>query len=97
MTKATVWLLVCMTVPFGFAVFTAYYAKASIQKEIDLLKSAGVTPSRSPAAPAKDLSWIRWAILGIASVCIVLGLFTGGTKDVLTKAVNICTECIGLG
>jgi hypothetical protein len=25
------------------------------------------------------------------------GLYLGGAVDVLTKAINICTECIGLG
>ena len=62
-----------------------------------LLKNAGATPSRSPAAPKKDLSWVRGVILGVAIVCVVLGFCTGGTQDVLTKAVNICTECVGLG
>ncbi|MBQ8580085.1 MAG: thioredoxin [Oscillospiraceae bacterium] len=28
---------------------------------------------------------------------IAYGAAAGGTADVLTKAVNICTECVGLG
>ena len=28
---------------------------------------------------------------------LILGAFNGGLNDVLVKAVNICTECIGLG
>ncbi|MBO5868321.1 MAG: thioredoxin [Oscillospiraceae bacterium] len=40
---------------------------------------------------------MRWALLGVAVFLFVFGLFTGGTQDVLTKAVNICTECVGLG
>ena len=28
---------------------------------------------------------------------IVLGVMNGGMFDVLVKAINICTECIGLG
>nr|WP_251616997.1 CD1871A family CXXC motif-containing protein [Pumilibacter muris] len=28
---------------------------------------------------------------------IIAGIFNGGARDVLIKAVNICTECIGLG
>lgn len=39
----------------------------------------------------------RLAILFVAVFCFVYGLLTGGTADVLTKAINICTECIGLG
>ncbi|MBQ8324841.1 MAG: thioredoxin [Clostridia bacterium] len=33
----------------------------------------------------------------IAVALIVLGRTSGGAADVLTKAINICTECIGLG
>ena len=97
MAKASVWLAVCMTVPFGHAVFAAYYAKKSYIKEIQFLKEAGVTPDRSPTVTKPTLVWVRWSILSIAVVCILVGFFSGGTEDVLTKAVNICTECVGLG
>ncbi len=39
----------------------------------------------------------RYAILIAGAVLLIYGFVTGGTADVLTKAVNICTECIGLG
>ena len=40
---------------------------------------------------------VRIAVLGCAALFIVLGIFNGGMADVLNKAINICTECIGLG
>lgn len=40
---------------------------------------------------------LRAIILVIAIVFIVLGVMNGGLRDVLVKAINICTECIGLG
>jgi len=40
---------------------------------------------------------LRLGILAVAAVFIVLGVVNGGARDVLVKAVNICTECIGLG
>ncbi len=48
------------------------------------------------------VSWTRGkilrAILLIAAVCLLAaGVFNGSARDVLGKAVNICTECIGLG
>jgi len=43
------------------------------------------------------LNVIRWAVVVLGIVLLLTGLFMGGTRDVLTKAVNICTECIGLG
>lgn len=40
---------------------------------------------------------LRYSLLGIGITLLVVGFFAGGTRDVLTKAVNICTECVGLG
>ena len=39
----------------------------------------------------------RIAILIIAFAFIVAGLMLGGFFDVLSKAVMICMECIGIG
>ena len=46
--------------------------------------------SRSPAV-------LRAALLVLAALLIVHGVFNGSLLDVLYKAINICTECIGLG
>ena len=40
---------------------------------------------------------VRLLLLAVAVVFIVLGVMNGGLRDVLVKAINICTECIGLG
>ena len=40
---------------------------------------------------------IRAGVAAIAVTFIILGVFNGGARDVLVKAINICTECIGLG
>lgn len=44
---------------------------------------------------------IRWCLVGafaaIALSFVIVGAFDGGARDVLIKAINICTECIGLG
>lgn len=40
---------------------------------------------------------IRLILSAIALLFIILGVMNGGAKDVLIKAINICTECIGLG
>ena len=37
------------------------------------------------------------ALLCLAAALIVLGVLNGGARDVVTKAVKICSECIGLG
>ena len=40
---------------------------------------------------------VQAVILAAAIVFIFLGIFNGSALDVLTKAINICSECIGLG
>ncbi len=39
----------------------------------------------------------RIVLATLAVVLIGIGIWNGGMKDVLAKAVNICTQCIGLG
>ena len=42
-------------------------------------------------------STIRFILAILALLFIILGVMNGGAQDVLIKAINICTECIGLG
>ncbi len=99
-TKAVFRLIPAMAVPFAFGIFDLYQGRHSMQKEIVLLKSAPaeakITPSKKEEAQGSVLA-LRMSILAVALFLIILGYFMGGTVDVLTKAVNICTECIGLG
>ena len=37
------------------------------------------------------------ALVTLAAVLTAIGVINGGAADVLTKAVKICSECIGLG
>lgn len=100
MAKAVVILLCCLAIPFGCALGSTYRAKNSLQKEIELVRQipAGETV---PPAPVKDYTKLlmiaRWALVCVAVAILVYGFFAGGTADVLTKAKNICTECVGLG
>ena len=100
MIRAMYWLLPCALVPFAYDAFAAYRNLGSMKQEIELLKTA---PKESKIAPPKPhsnqkrLAILRAGLLLAAIVILVFGFFTGGTADVLTKAVNICTECVGLG
>ena len=40
---------------------------------------------------------MRKFLVILALILIAVGVANGGARDVLVKAVNICTECIGLG
>lgn len=52
---------------------------------------------RAPEKTAKSKTAQRTVIFAFSILLIVLGIMNGGLKDVFIKAVNICTECIGLG
>ena len=63
-------------------------------------KALAAAPTRS--APTEEKSsratlLVRLGILAVALLFLVLGIVGGGMADVLSKAINICTECIGLG
>lgn len=97
---AAMWVLLpCVGIPFAYGVFAAYYNRASIRREIALLKQIPGTPAPLSTVSVKEkwLNVVRYAVIGAALACLIGGAFAGGWADVLTKAINICTECIGLG
>lgn len=52
-------------------------------------------PAREPKRHAVHA--VRLALLCVAIALVILGVVSGGIADVLAKAINICTECVGLG
>lgn len=103
MIKAMYRFVPCLLVSFGAAVFTAYQSKKSLRAEIELMRQANAV-AKVPAGPEpepenrdKQTVTARRIIAVVAIALLLFGFFTGGTADVLTKAVNICTECVGLG
>lgn len=58
-------------------------------------RPAPVRPKPSPAA-GKGRVW-RGALYLLALALLILGVGNQGMRDVLVKAIQICTECIGLG
>lgn len=89
--------------PWVAAAFAALLAASfgcarSVEKEIAVLKKAKKTAKRpSPAACRVPVSAVRTVLYAAALVLIIWGVLNGGMRDVLVKAINICTECIGLG
>lgn len=94
---------------FGVAIAVSFFERYSLLKEIALVKSRiaenakkGVvvkTKSIQKTTQNKEriTLFIRVAIGVVAVVFIVCGIVNGGMADVLGKAINICTQCIGLG
>lgn len=52
---------------------------------------------KHPHTGAVPGSAVRGLLLVLALGMLAYGFATGGAADVLTKAANICTECVGLG
>lgn len=95
---AVVFLLLCMLLPLIWALGAVKTAKQSIHIEAKLLRTAPAAAKVTPV-PKKHYGCtaMRGVLLAAALGLLVYGFFSGGTADVLAKAVNICTECIGLG
>ncbi|MBR6229225.1 MAG: hypothetical protein IKQ97_05760 [Eubacterium sp.] len=61
-----------------------------------VVSDPGVMESREKNR-SKAVPIVRCTVLVIAVAFIILGIFNGGADSMLTKAITICTECIGLG
>ena len=87
------WIIVA----FGAVIAASFVCRSSMEREIALLK--GVSGNKAPEVAAKPshVLYVRIALYAVAVTLIVLGINNGGMRDVLIKAINICTECIGLG
>lgn len=80
----------------GTTILFAYLLRLNSEKMIALYKQLPPLESK-PERKNAAVYIVRYGILVLSIAVIVYGLVTGGWQDVLTKAVNICTECVGLG
>ena len=92
----------CVLIPMGYSIFTLYFCRNSLRKEIELTKQA-TAPAGEAVKPlprrlnGRSLLIIRCVLAAAAVVFIIFGATTGGVEAIIAKAVAICTECIGLG
>lgn len=87
----------CLFAALAWAL-TIHLITKSIEREILALRAG----PKSDELPSSKLSTqhpvkIRFMLFTAALLFILLGIMNGGLYDVLVKAINICTECIGLG
>lgn len=102
-----------LTGAFGAGVFAVYFNTFTQNKQIALMKTMlanavkrGEKPSLN-VIPKKNLFaftqsvWflpvVRGVVGALAITLIIVGVCTGGMGDVLSNAITICTQCIGLG
>lgn len=91
--------------PWVLLAFAALFARAqvcykSISREAEAASQAPKLAQPLPKKPTnagKVRMILRGALYVAAAALIVCGVANGGMRDVLVKAINICTECIGLG
>ena len=70
--------------------------EAGITKPAEAVKADAALYKTSPETARRRVLVRR--VLLIAAVCfVILGIMNGSMKDVLVKAIRICTECVGLG
>ena len=67
------------------------------QAQLKAEKDAGLVPKPKVAPQQKNFVTLQIVLIAVAVIFIVIGVFNGSARDVLYKAINICTECVGLG
>jgi hypothetical protein len=101
MLNAALVALPCAGVPALYGIFTAYFFRHSVKKEIALLRTApkeAISPT--PKTTDKSEKWMPYVQGGIFAIgvgLVVYGALYKGALDMLWKAINICKECIGIG
>lgn len=70
-------------------------ASARLREE----KAEGAPKASENPVPQKGhgVGILRGALIAAAAALIVAGVLNGSARDVLYKAITICTECVGLG
>ena len=94
-----------VVVAFAVVLVIQNMCMKNVEAELALAKKA---PAKEKEAQAqgtttasenqkKKQNIARIAVLIVAILFIIAGITNGGMFDVFVKAINICTECIGLG
>ena len=93
------WAIISFSSFIAFCIYEEYSARKSINIIKELIKNSSKKQCVYTENKNKKLAInIARAVIIVVSIClIVIGIFDGSVSDVLQKAINICTECIGLG
>ena len=92
------WVVISFISLIVCTLYEEYSSKLSIEIIKGIIKVNGRKPLKAIIKNNQlKINIARISILVIAVVFIITGIFNGGASDVLQKAINICTECIGLG
>ena len=83
----------------GYAFYKEFNAGIISKILLEVIKTNGKVTYQEIESKKNKLikNIVQLSILCIAIVFIIIGVNNGGASDTLQKAINICTECIGLG
>ncbi len=111
--KASIVILFNLLIPFIVTIIVMLINRALVKSELVLVKKAiaeypPVNPKenteKSVLSKARDffensktVLTLRILFLTLGVAFVIAGTINGGVNDVLTKAAEICAECIGLG
>ncbi len=70
--------------------------EAGIVKDPEAVRAESGIYNTTPGTSERR-TLARCVMMAAAIIFIAMGIFNGGMKDVLVKAIRICTECVGLG
>lgn len=89
-------------IPAALALTAVYLCRLACEKSIDREIAEARAMGLKPAKPVergsgKRITVIRTVIFAAAVILLALGIANQGYADLLSKAIKICTECIGLG
>ncbi|MBQ7387180.1 MAG: hypothetical protein IJW03_03325 [Clostridia bacterium] len=101
---AVIKILPLAAAALAIVTYLSYLAKKSARVELDahmLAVKEGRVGESTEAATAKKRTGLvialRVTVATLALALVIYGALSGGMNDVFSKAVKICTECIGLG
>ena len=108
LTEQAIQMGICLSpwviISFISLIGASLYEEVSARKSIDLIKVILKTKKNERKKVLKDYQKeenikliLRISVFVIAVVLIIVGALNGQADSVLEKAINICTECIGLG
>ncbi len=103
MTLILPWLVLTMGILFAYLAIDDMLLSARVKCVKEALASEDGNKAPDPEdkkdckCNKKQIILTRIIVLVIALGLLTVGFFGDGLADVLSKAINICTECIGLG
>ncbi|MBR6514147.1 MAG: hypothetical protein IKT46_04850 [Clostridia bacterium] len=98
-----IYFVILIIPAFIYSLIVNYTNNRSMKAESELIKALPKVPkeARCGNENAKHTNILKYMLIGnfavLACIAIIIGALNNGTADILTKAINICNECIGLG